>query len=518
MRSSGNNGTRDERLCFYSPLMGGRLHFLHFETRNMMLVVDQLTHAAMNITENIRTVGCTGGGAHKYANAVREELDIELVQLDEMQSLISGMHFALTQIPSECYTYRRESERENEIAQESPDPISPSTSTQQAEQSRKKDVKEYTKKVPLPYEYIASSNPFPYLVVNIGSGVSILKVRAPNDFERVSGSAIGGGTYWGLCRLLTKCGTFENALDLAEKGDASEIDMLVRDIYGGAYDGINLSPTTVASNFGKLVMMDDKSKVRDEDIAIAMLMMITNNIGQVSYLNATLHKCTKIFFVGTFLRHNSISCRRLAFAIDFWSKGSMEALFLEHEGYFGALGTFLHSSFGPNFEDLFSSKKQKSASPAKAKTKNSETDRTNLTEWLANTVKKLPSFQETFVGLNADISGSRIGKSGKRSQSASTSKSRMRTGSAAVDDYRSSSPLLPMLEKESALEKRSMSDINLTDAIEDDFRPSESSPEFYLDSGGQDKRSISASSNIVSENSSRSPASSIRQRSFSDDV
>ena len=81
-------------------------------------------------------------------------------------------------------------------------------------------------------------------------------------------------------------------------------------------------------------------------------MMITNNIGQVAYLNAKLHNCTKIFFVGSFLRHNSVSCRRLAFAIDFWSKGEMEALFLHHEGYFGALGTFLQSAFGNDLDSI----------------------------------------------------------------------------------------------------------------------------------------------------------------------
>merc|ERR1711991_733141 len=49
---------------------------------------------------------------------------------------------------------------------------------------------------------------------------------------------------------------------------------------------------------------------------------------------------------------NDISCKRLAFAIDFWSKGSMEALFLEHEGYFGALGTFLQSAFGADVDTV----------------------------------------------------------------------------------------------------------------------------------------------------------------------
>lgn len=31
----------------------------------------------------------------------------------------------------------------------------------------------------------------------------------------------------------------------------------------------------------------------------------------------------------------------LAYAMDYWSKGTLKALFLEHEGYFGALGCLL---------------------------------------------------------------------------------------------------------------------------------------------------------------------------------
>lgn len=210
MRTSKNPGTRrDDRLSFYSPVLDGCLHFLHFETRDMVKIIDQLTDAS--ITENIRTIGCTGGGAHKYAKKVRDDLDIEILQLDELQCLIRGMAYALTQIPNECYTFRR--------------------NDGQSEEFQSPSRKEHTKKVSLPREHL--NHTFPYLVVNIGSGVSILKVCGPNDYERVSGSSIGGGTYWGLCRLLTKSSSFENALDMAEKGDSSEIDMLVGDIYGG---------------------------------------------------------------------------------------------------------------------------------------------------------------------------------------------------------------------------------------------------------------------------------------------
>ena len=345
---------RDETLSFYSPHLGGRLHFLLFETRNMMSAINVLSSTA--ITENIRTVGCTGGGAHKYAHEFEEQLGITVTQQDELACLVRGMHFALTNVAGECYSYR---EDDIEVVSGASSGAPAATATQAASDASssphhppemksrwQKDVKEHTKKVFIPYDSLSASNgksaQFPYLLVNIGSGVSILKVYGPGKFERVSGSSLGGGTYWGLCRLLTRCESFEEVLDIAENGDATEVDMLVRDIYGGGYDGMNLSGAMVASSFGKLVMKDNpRSGIKEEDLAIALLMMITNNIGQVSYLNAQVHSCSKIFFVGSFLRHNPISCRRLAFAIDFWSRGLMEALFLAHEGYFGALGSFL---------------------------------------------------------------------------------------------------------------------------------------------------------------------------------
>lgn len=134
---------------------------------------------------------------------------------------------------------------------------------------------------------------------------------------------------------------------LAECGDPSKIDMRVGDIYGAnsdALEKLGLPADLVASSFGKLVAKEDPAwGVKQEDIARALLLMITNNIGQVAHLNAKLHHTKRIYFVGNFLRHNEISQRRLSYAINYWSNGEMEALFLKHEGYFGALGAFLLS-------------------------------------------------------------------------------------------------------------------------------------------------------------------------------
>ena len=67
---------------------------------------------------------------------------------------------------------------------------------------------------------------FPYLLVNIGSGVSMLRVGGDGDFERVSGSNLGGGTFWGLCRLMTGCKNFDEMLELSARGDNSKVGML----------------------------------------------------------------------------------------------------------------------------------------------------------------------------------------------------------------------------------------------------------------------------------------------------
>ena len=43
---------------------------------------------------------------------------------------------------------------------------------------------------------------------------------------------MGGGTFWGLGRLLTGVSNFDELLDLAEQGSREGVDTLVKDIYG----------------------------------------------------------------------------------------------------------------------------------------------------------------------------------------------------------------------------------------------------------------------------------------------
>ncbi|XP_072487030.1 pantothenate kinase 3 isoform X2 [Notamacropus eugenii] len=157
---------------------------------------------------------------------------------------------------------------------------------------------------------------------------------------------LGGGTFLGLCSLLTGCESFEEALEMASKGDSTHADKLVRDIYGGDYERFGLPGWAVASSFGNMIYKEKRESVSKEDLARATLVTITNNIGSIARMCADNEKINRVVFVGNFLRVNTLSMKLLAYALDYWSKGQLKALFLEHEGYFGAVGALLGL---PNF-------------------------------------------------------------------------------------------------------------------------------------------------------------------------
>jgi type II pantothenate kinase len=220
---------------------------------------------------------------------------------------------------------------------------------------------------------------YPYLLVNIGSGVSMLKVTGPRSFQRVGGTSLGGGTLWGLLSLLTGARSFDDMLAQAEHGDNTNVDMLVGDIYGGDYGKIGLKSTTIASSFGKVFRMKREAEAEAEDLGPArrdfppaakdglqhhhsssgsqyipsnapftgpdisrsLLYAISNNIGQIAYLQSQIHNLSNIYFGGSFIRGHRQTMNTLSYAIKFWSKGEKQAYFLRHEGYLGSVGAFL---------------------------------------------------------------------------------------------------------------------------------------------------------------------------------
>ncbi|GAA6019003.1 hypothetical protein JCM11491_002486 [Sporobolomyces phaffii] len=400
---------------------GGRLNFIKFETSKLSALISFLqtlitSSAASNrvpldvMKRNVKIMA-TGGGAHKFYERLKRELGVEVRREEEMECLVLGLGFVM-EVPNEVFWYSDELVQAISHPQQRalssvnvpstpgrsatplpiPPPSPPSDSTtfppgssfldpstsapstpplphpQSRPISPSPSVDDLPRPSPNPPQYSLSfdSNPlpaqFPCLLVNIGSGVSIIKIDDYGKFERISGTSLGGGTLWGLLSLLTGSKSFDDMLALADRGDNSSVDMLVGDIYGQDYQKIGLKSSTIASSFGKVFRKGEggggdeeeedeegegeeeeerKKSFKPEDISRSLLYAISNNIGQIAYMNAEKHNLDRIYFGGGFIRGHAATISTLSYAIRFWSKGTKRALFLRHEGYLGGIGAWL---------------------------------------------------------------------------------------------------------------------------------------------------------------------------------
>lgn len=250
---------------------GGRLNFIKFETSKLTALINFLqalieSSAASNrvpvevMKRNVKIMA-TGGGAHKFYERLKRELGVEVRREEEMECLVLGLGFVM-EVPNEVFWYSDElvqaishpqqralssvnvpstpgrSATPLPIPPPSPPPsseilfppsmfdsISSTTSSQSTKLSSSPTPppsttttttsEELPRPSPNPPQYSISfdSNPtpaqFPCLLVNIGSGVSIIKIDDYGKFERISGTSLGGGTLWGLLSLLTGSKSFD---------------------------------------------------------------------------------------------------------------------------------------------------------------------------------------------------------------------------------------------------------------------------------------------------------------------
>ncbi|KAJ5220136.1 hypothetical protein N7468_009340 [Penicillium chermesinum] len=296
---------------------GGRLNFLNFETHRIDLCINFIRHLKEEHEKRNTSkrdelcVVATGGGAFKFYDKMKEALNVNILREEEMECLIIGLDFFITEIPNEVFTYSDSDSEPMQYAEARPDV-------------------------------------YPYLLVNIGSGVSMIKVSGPRQFERVGGTHLGGGTFWGLMSLLTGAATFDDMLAMADRGDNA--------------GKIGLKSTAIASTFGKVFRLkkdaeddaeDGEGLINDSerrsggvnfnhaDMSRSLLYAISNNIGQIAYLQSEKHGVKHIYFGGSFIRGHRQTMNTLSYAIRFWSKGEKQAYFLRHEGYLGAVGAFI---------------------------------------------------------------------------------------------------------------------------------------------------------------------------------
>lgn len=293
-------------------------------------------------------VRATGGGAFKYAHLARSVVGVEFDVVREMDAVVQGLNLIIKLAPESIFT------------------VDTATGAH------------------LPHKLVSDGDtlsPFPYMLINIGSGISFIKCTDQDGTHvRVGGSPIGGATFWGLVRTMTNLTSWEEVMEIMQldgPGDNKNVDLLVGDIYGyNAKDlPAMLSSEMVASSFGKFgterfydatraspadhFADDDAGEILSPlaasprkrfgedrqphavssiDIVRSLLFMIASNVTQLSYLHSKIHGVKNVFFAGGFVRNNPIIWSAISNTMHYWSGGEVSAHFLEHDGYLGALG------------------------------------------------------------------------------------------------------------------------------------------------------------------------------------
>jgi type II pantothenate kinase len=224
-------------------------------------------------------------------------------KISEMNTLVTGLNYVATNVGGGIFTF---------------------------------DWKTKTQKI------VNMENMYPLLLVNIGSGVSILKVDSPDKFERVSGSSLGGGTLMGLAKLTSNVSSFDDLIKICdcEDGDNKSVDLLVGDIYGANCDQLELPSYVIASNLGKIAT-DPHLIYTQADIVRSLIYMISDNISQIAYMNYKEHSAKHILFSGSFMILGPALWKKLSFGIEFWSSGQTTAKFIKHTSHLGAIGSLV---------------------------------------------------------------------------------------------------------------------------------------------------------------------------------
>jgi type II pantothenate kinase len=168
--------------------------------------------------------------------------------------------------------------------------------------------------------------PARYLLASVGTGTSILSVGdgAP---ARVGGTAVGGGTFMGLGRLLLGESSFEGLAALAAAGDRREVDLLVRDVYGDVAGP--LVGDLTAANFAKL------RSQRREDLAAALVTLVGETVALMAGALAREAGVETVVYCGSTLAGNPALC---AVIDDITRRFGNVPRFLRAGAYCGALG------------------------------------------------------------------------------------------------------------------------------------------------------------------------------------
>ena len=175
------------------------------------------------------------------------------------------------------------------------------------------------------------------LIVTIGTGTSI--VLKEDNFEHLGGSALGGGFFMGIIKAIFNLNDFQEAINLAKKGNRYNVDLKVSDIYDPDDTRVDLLfREFTAASLGKIDENFDLKNFNKEDFINSIICLIGENLGIIATTVADNNDVTDIVFCGGFLIENKILKKLLSLLCKVNKK---KAIFLKNSEFCAAIGTLL---------------------------------------------------------------------------------------------------------------------------------------------------------------------------------
>jgi type II pantothenate kinase len=175
------------------------------------------------------------------------------------------------------------------------------------------------------------------LIVTMGTGTSI--ILKEETFTHIGGSAMGGGFFMGMLKLVLGINNFQEAITLAKKGNRYNVDLKVSDIYDPEDNRIDLLfREFTAATLGKIELTSDAASIRKEDFIMSLICLIGENLGTIASLAAEKHAVENIVFSGGFLKENRPLRKIISLICNVNKK---RAIFLKNSEYSAAIGAML---------------------------------------------------------------------------------------------------------------------------------------------------------------------------------
>jgi type II pantothenate kinase len=183
--------------------------------------------------------------------------------------------------------------------------------------------------------YEQHQNERPFILANIGTGTSLFYVnKETQEYRRLVGTGMGGGTIMGLGKILSGKGSFSEIISLAKSGNREKVDLLVKDLYENEAPPIPGHLT--AANFAGEFTGNETSS----DSLRSLINMIAENIVLLAARAAEAEETKTILFTGGALAGNPLLQADLS---KFQDLIEYEPVFLKNGAFTGAVGSIISS-------------------------------------------------------------------------------------------------------------------------------------------------------------------------------